>query len=230
MGVLQEASGTAMSYASTTVPILWVLLSSASVAGSQLWRDASLVIRPPFAWGKDRLSNYFHKAHGNRFYLFDQFPSLFSMLQDVDRFFLLLREKKGNVNDVLKTGLAVRSHAAWRAAAESACSGQMVAVCAVLRLGLEYALCAHKVAVDKTSEHIFLNRHESPEDNKASRGIFAASKLIDDVSATDKELCDRLKFTYNILIDFGAHPNERSFSAGAILLPREARKSIKLII
>jgi hypothetical protein len=100
----------------------------------------------------------------------------------------------------------------WLAAVRTAASGHAAAVFPLLRTSLESACYAFLMKDDPRLASVWLERHSAPEKMKLCRKEFTSA--VKDVAAGIE--CDQpggggwILEAYDLLIDFGAHPNVKS--------------------
>jgi hypothetical protein len=183
---------------------------------------------PPPGWGLNSLSSFFDVAQDNRFATFVLLNSEYRDLAELDRLFVKFLSGLTFQNNLVDVGLAHHAHGSYRAAAASACAGHLFGVCPLLRLGLEYALYAHETKRNAASRVDFLRRHDTDDHRRASRKTFGADRIIKSVQIQEEGETLSLAKIYELLIDFGAHPNERAFSAGGRLSTVDGAKEYQI--
>jgi hypothetical protein len=100
----------------------------------------------------------------------------------------------------------------WLAAVRTAASGHAAAVFPLLRTSLESACYAFLIKDEPDLASVWLERHASPEKMKLCRKRFT-SAVKDVAAAIEREQPDGgawILEAYDLLIDFGAHPNVKS--------------------
>jgi hypothetical protein len=163
----------------------------------------------PSGWGEDALSLSFDRARANQMRAFAQFSGEFDQLVGIDRLFERLIEALDNSDPVVGV-LIIRTHSAFRCAAELATSTQVPESYACLRLALENALYAFYLSSNMESQEVWLRRHDDDASLKAVRREFQIGALCAALATADRDEEAIFRRLYDRAIDYGAHPNERA--------------------
>lgn len=173
----------------------------------------------PAGWGDDKLSDYLQRAHNNTLAGFANLGATYDRLRDIDStFHVLLEEGLDNLQEpgeVEASLFCFRSHAAFRAAARLALAGQVFESYAVDRTALECALYGLFVSNDPNLFEIWRNRHLNAEARRTARRMFRIIAVLEHLEQVNPGLGAKTKVIYNLLIDFGGHPNPAGLLASA---------------
>jgi hypothetical protein len=164
----------------------------------------------PPGWGTDELSKFWDAARQNQFGTFVQKQSLYKRLSDIDALFVKVSKDWLNPPDEIAAMLFLRCHASFRTATGLAAAGQAAESYVINRAVLEYAAYALHLHREAALRMIWLNRHQSTADMKASREALTHAKVLATVTAVNQHAAKRFEDLYQHAIDFGGHPNERS--------------------
>lgn len=130
---------------------------------------------------------------------------LLKLLDKVDDKFRALMNPCADDNPLCRI-MVMNAHAYFLAAVRIALTGQAPPVFTTLRGSLECAFYALIVQEIPGSDLIWINRYA---DKKACRTTFVPSKAIR-LLDFDRNLASLAQESYDLLIDFGAHPNLRT--------------------
>lgn len=117
------------------------------------------------------------------------------------------------VENIVPLMMFFRSHSAFRSAAALGFGGALVEGMAVLRLSLEFAGYAALIADDPTLARPWFDRDTEPKAKKRVRDEFQGGKIIAAFTKLDPQVSAAYSELYERLIQFGAHPNEKSITA-----------------
>lgn len=184
--------------------------------------------RPP-GWGRDKLSAYLEDANGNRFATFFNKRQEYALLSEIDDCFTRIGENLINPKGLIEALLLLRSHSAFRTACGCAMAGQATDTYPLIRTTLEYAGYALFVQGDHKAQELWLRRHEGAGALAAVRKHFQSGSIVREIKKKDKELGHIYEGLYNVTIDFGAHPNERSVTGSLAILKGEEKTTFQQI-
>jgi hypothetical protein len=171
---------------------------------------------PP--WDNDPLSTFFRDAAYNERASSLNFVPIFALLQRIDG---AVRDMEGavekdNVQElerVVPRLLAVRTHGSFLAGMRLAMSGQLSESCAVLRGCIELCWYALHIAKDPKAPdraNIWLNRGDDVQSKRKCQNEFRVSNMRSTHELIDRATAKQLREFYEVTIDFGGHPNEKS--------------------
>jgi hypothetical protein len=183
----------------------------------------------PPGWGTDELAKFWNAARQNQFGTFVQKKPAYKRLSDIDALFVRVSKDWLNPPDEIAAMLFVRCHSAFRTAASLAAAGQAAETYVMNRVVLEYAAYALHLHRDAALRFIWLNRHQSAADMKASRDALTHAKVLATVTAVNRHAAKRFENLYQHAIDFGGHPNERSVT-GNMKMVEEADRRVMLAV
>jgi hypothetical protein len=129
--------------------------------------------------------------------------------------------KSPTVASIVPLMMFFRSHSAFRAAAALGMGGAVVEGLAGLRQCLEFASCASLVNDDKALAQIWCDRDQNGESEKKVRRAFTHGAVQSAIRKSDARLAEIYDDLYDRVIQFGAHPNEKSVS-GSLKLDEKA--------
>lgn len=175
----------------------------------------------PPGWGEDELTAYFDGARQNAYASFHNLKAKYGVIAAVDRGFLMLLEGFTDPENPDVAALAYRAHAAFRAAAQLALSGQLPESYAIMRGCLEHTLYAHYMDAMPDALAIWRARDEGEAERKTCQREFNGRHLFDALAERDAGLRERAKALYERAIDLGAHPNEPAVSASVSVTEAE---------
>jgi hypothetical protein len=165
---------------------------------------------PPPGWGDDELTAFFDMAHHNRFATFFQRKEAFARLVRIDRCFLTIAKDWLNPQSVVGALLFLRTHAYFRAACEHATAAQLAESFVIGRAALEAAAYGLHISRNPTLAEVWLRRHDDLDHEKAAKAEFVVHKVQESIRKVDRDAAAVFSKLYQLSIDHGAHPNERS--------------------
>jgi hypothetical protein len=174
-------------------------------------KDSAMI--PP-GWGKDELTQYFDAARDNMFASFVNLRDRYNQILQVDRIWKKGTDYMDNIKEPVESFLFFRAHSCFRTATRISMSGQISEVTSVLRTCLEYALFALRMNRKPELQEVWLKRQETEENRRLVRKEFGISNLfktLEDAHAYTHKEASRI---YDLLIDYGAHPNPMGMAAG----------------
>lgn len=177
----------------------------------------------PPGWGNDELTKFWDAARRNQFGTFVNKP-IYKRMSDIDALFVRMSAGWLNPPDEIAAMLFLRCHSAFRAAAGLAAAGQVAECYPLNRAVLEYAAYALHLHRDAALRTVWLNRHQSAADLKASRDAMTHGKVVAAVAAVNKHAAERFENLYQQTIDFGGHPNERSVTGNMDMIEEADRR------
>jgi hypothetical protein len=152
-----------------------------------------------------------------------EYPKFVEFVDKIDGLFkkVLTAEWQG---DPLGTILLLNSHASFLAAVRIALSGQCPPTHMVLRGALESALYSLIASESDENRDIWLNRDK---DKDRCRRLYTAKNALRRLQH-DPNLLRVIDEAYDLLIDFGAHPNRRSILDHIRIEDREKHYAVSL--
>ncbi len=190
----------------------------------------------PAGWGYDRITHFIETSRQIEFATFDRNRADFKRLLEINERFwtgrrnlalhladIIQNNHKGKSFDsicfeeaeLLELFFFLRAHASFLGAVRLCLSAQAPESFALLRCCLENAQYCFYVSTDPILKQIWLNRHASKEAFKLVRNKFSNSKIEAALKQRDSGLGQTVCDLYNVTIDFGAHPNVKTFMANA---------------
>lgn len=186
-------------------------------AGKPVKHMSTTPYRPPEGWGGDSLSEYFEQAYRNRHATFARKRDWHAKLAAIDAAFVAIgtewKERNGHAGHLLAAMLFVRSHGAFRTAAEHALAGQIAETYPEVRAGLEYAAYGLHIAQNAPLAETWMRRHDDEATLRAVRNEFTVANVRASIAKLDAKAAGVFEKLYQRAIDFGAHPNERAMTA-----------------
>jgi hypothetical protein len=117
------------------------------------------------------------------------------------------------VETIVPLMMFFRSHSAFRAAAALGFGGALVEGMTVLRLSLEFAGYAALIADDPTLALPWFDRDTDAAAKKRVRDEFHGGRIKAALTRLDPQISAAYSELYERLIQFGAHPNEKSVTS-----------------
>ncbi|MBS0354236.1 MAG: hypothetical protein JSR83_10100 [Proteobacteria bacterium] len=143
-------------------------------------------------------------------------------LREIDQVFIDWIGEAGKVKPTSAAVLVLNAHASFRAALFLALSGQLMAVFMTLRGALESALYANAIAVKPELGDVWLHRDCDDESRIRCRSEFTATKMFSYLAEEQgAQFSDLVKKGYDLIIDFGAHPNSRTIVSSTGIKERD---------
>jgi hypothetical protein len=148
------------------------------------------------------------------------YPAILGLLQSIHTAFEAAEAavEKDSRERVVPRFLFVRSHSAYLAACRLAMSGQLVEAHAVLRVGIEHTWYGLHIARDPAPYarmEIWLRRNEGPDALARCKNEFTVANVRATHEQVDAGAAADVKALYELLIDYGAHPNQLGVLAAA---------------
>jgi hypothetical protein len=181
-------------------------------------------VAPP-EWGDDSFSGYFKMAEYNDRASAANYPAVFELLRRTNAALEAaegLVKRDGRPVLLIPRFLQVRVRSAFLAACRLALSGQLVEAHAVLRQAIEQAWYALHIAtepdppaaaVEKSPRmvrwEIWMRRTDDSTAKRRWKDEFTVRNVRTSHERIDPDTAAELHNLYEILIDFGAHPNEQ---------------------
>ncbi len=189
---------------------------------------ASKGATPP-GWGNDELTKFLQAGRDNQNATFFRKREATAKLIAIDAEFVKVSKTWINPPSEILAMLFLRCHSAFRAAAGLAMSGQAVEAYVQNRAMLENAAYAAHIHCNPALAMVWLDRHQSDAAMKASRKAFRHEDVAASVTAANRDAGKRFEDMYQLLIDLGGHPNERSVT-GNMGIIEEADRRVMLAI
>lgn len=185
--------------------------------------------RKPPGWGDDQLAAFLDVASDNVLGTYAQMRPEYATMQTVDAAYVTFMDALLNPQDPIAPLFVLQAHAAFRAAAGLAMSGQSSPAFMVMRGCLESSLYGLYFNRHFETFEVWAHRHDDEEARRRVKNEFTIRRLRDCLGAIDPETNDVVGQLYEKTIDFGAHPNVLAL-AGAFRASRaEGRQQFKVI-
>jgi hypothetical protein len=168
----------------------------------------------PPAWGEDPLSRFFAEAEFNTRAAALNFPPIYELLREVDGIFRRIEEATGHGSDsnlLVSQFLLIRAHSSVLGSIRLSMSGQTTESTAVLRSALEAAWYALHIAKDPNPVdriRLWFNRNDCDADKARCKSEFTIANVRKTLEGLDSVTALSMQQVYELLIDFGAHPNQ----------------------
>jgi len=171
---------------------------------------------PP--WDDDPLSKFFWAAQYNERASSLKFESIYAVLQRVHAAFEVVKEavakdNQADLERLVPRFFAIRSHSAFLAGMRLAMSLQLPESYAVLRTAIEQAWYALHIAKDTnppSRANLWLSRDADKDSKSKCRSEFSIGNVRSTHESFDPVTAKNLHGFYEVAIDFGGHPNEKS--------------------
>ena len=187
--------------------------------------------RPP-GWEQPKLTAYFETLWANTVATFAHKNESHRLCRIDDLMFEIASGWKGKsptAASIVPLMMFFRSHSAFRAAAALGMGGAVVEGMAGLRQCLEFAGYASIVNNDKVLAQIWWDRDQNDESEKKVRRAFTHGAVQSAIRQSDARLAEIYDDLYDRVIQFGAHPNEKSVS-GSLKLDVQKTETVLLQI
>jgi hypothetical protein len=179
---------------------------------------------PPPGWGNDELTKFLQHTHENQHATFFHKHQPTAKLIAIDAEFVKVSKGWLNPSSEVVAMLFLRSHAAFRTACGLAMSGQAVEAFVQCRAMLENAAYAAHIHCKPVLAKVWLDRHQSDADMKASRKAFRHEEIVASLTAANAHAGRRFEDMYQKMIDLGGHPNERSVTGNMQMIEEPDRR------
>jgi hypothetical protein len=181
----------------------------------------------PPGWGDDSLSEFLELSQKNRWATFASGKPVVEKLISIDACFMRSQGHIVPASQLVASMLGVRSHSAFRAACEHAMAGQVAETFTDVRAALEYAGYARLIGERMDIAEIWLRRHDSTADESAMKKAFSAAQVKAEIKRCNRKAAEVYETLYQLSIDYGAHPNERSATASLRIGDRGERQEFQ---
>jgi|SRR5215831_1814998 len=184
---------------------------------------------PPFGWGNDELTRSLDFARHNQWASFHNKRSAVDRLIAIDAQFVTASKDWLNPADEIGAFLLLRCHSSFRCAVGDAMAGRAVETYVLCRSLLEFAGYAVHIHRNPSLGIVWLDRHKDKVSMEKQKNAFSHNKVLGSVKAANVHAAERFEDLYQLTIDFGGHPNERSVT-GNMKMVKEPNKRTMLSI
>lgn len=171
--------------------------------------------RPP-GWAEPKLTGYLESLWENSLAVFHNKREAHRVCR-IDDVMAEISENwkpaSPTVETIVPLMMFFRSHSAFRAAAALGFGGALVEGMTVLRLSLEFAGYAALIADDPTLALPWFDRDTDAAAKKRVRDEFHGGRIKAALTRLDPQISAAYSELYERLIQFGAHPNEKSVTS-----------------
>lgn len=171
--------------------------------------------RPP-GWDQPNLTGHLEILWANSVATFANKQEAHRLCRIDDLLFEVASDWRGSspsVDTIVPLMMFFRAHSAFRSAAALGFGGATVEGLAVLRLCLEYAGYAALIAADPSLSQAWFDRDVDTAGKAAVRKAFTHGAIRAAIEKADPKLSAVYGELYERLIQWGAHPNEKSVTA-----------------
>lgn len=182
----------------------------------------------PTGWEKPKLTEHLEHLWANSIATFANKREAHRLCRIDDLLFEVASDWKGsppNVETIVPVMMFFRAHSAFRAAAALGFGGATVEGLAVLRLCLEYAGYAALIARDPSLAEAWFDRDTDAAGKAVVRKAFTHGAIKAAIEKADPKLSSAYGELYERLIQFGAHPNEKSVTAN-LKIDEESQRTL----
>jgi hypothetical protein len=172
--------------------------------------------QPPPNWGLNPLTAALDEARENQYATFHNKPIVRDVVA-IDRTLWGLLVGHIDPRPMMPMNFLLRAHSSFRAAASCAMSGQVYETTVLQRAALESAAYGLFVGDDNERGARWLNRNTSNSAKERVRTEFGFGNLRRYFESKHPGVAEAFDTIYEMLIDFGAHPNEGGFSINTSL-------------
>jgi hypothetical protein len=171
--------------------------------------------RPP-GWEEPKLTGYLESLWANSIAVFASKAEAHRICRIDDVMAEVSEDWKvasPTVENIVPLMMFFRSHSAFRSATALGFGGALVEGMAVLRLSLEYAGYAALIADDPSLALPWFDRDTDKKAKQRVRDEFQGGKIKAALTKLDQKVAAAYGELYERLIQFGAHPNEKSITS-----------------
>jgi hypothetical protein len=173
-------------------------------------------------FGGEPLSQYLEWAINNISSTHQQNGELYQQFLKIDDAFLTTFRNLAESNDMIFGLMLIRAHSSFRGACMLSMSAQSVDAYMLMRGCLEAALYSLHMEANPGLWEIWLNRYQHKE---KCRSDFSYGKMRKTLKLKSEKHCNIMHTLYERTIDFGAHPNELTLTAG-LRINKDADKGL----
>lgn len=188
---------------------------------------ANLIEAPP-QWGNDDFTIYLDNCLKNKFATLIKKPEV-TRLKEIDSCFRVVFANTLNPKPMYPMQFLLRAHSAFLVASGLAMSGQVFEATAICRLCLEASAYGFYIGADEARFKIWINREKDEQSKQKARTEFTSGKILKHINEIAPNLGRVYDELYQQSIDFGAHPNEKGFSANTKIVESKDRIEISQI-
>lgn len=183
--------------------------------------------KPP-KWQEDSITQFFEAVKEQVYATFVQRSKEFASLVEVDGLFRKAIDCAHNTQHWFPYLFILKAHSAFLSAVQLVMGTQAQEGYMVLRGALENALYGYYIFKHPELAKVYLQRDENDKTKKEMRDKFKNRTIIGLLKGDDKNLGNAVEKLYERVIDFGAHPNEKSLSSS--LKKTDTKDAIKFEI
>ena len=163
-------------------------------------------------WKKDVLSQHIEAAFCNIGTTYLNLKShLDLMIKATEIFENIIEEfSVSDLKEAITKGLFYRSYSCFFGASRMVCSGQLTETWILARACIENMLYSFYFANDASTIDVWINRHKDPQVLKKCKRLFLMTNIWNILKEKSPLTEQSIRKHYDMTIDWGAHPNERS--------------------
>jgi hypothetical protein len=194
-----------------------------NVSGEGIMEPPLKTDRPP-GWDKPELTAHFERLWSNTVATFAQKRESHRLCRIDEVMYEISIDWRGaspTAQSVVPLFMFFRAHSSFRGACALGMGGATVEGFAVLRQAVEFAGYAALMHDEPALANLWWDRDQTPDDLKKVRRAFTHGAIKTAIEKADASLSAAYESLYDRLIQFGAHPNEKSIS-GNLRLERSA--------
>lgn len=186
----------------------------------------------PQGWAKPKLTGYLESLWENSLAVFANKREAHRVCR-IDDVMAEISENwkpvSPTVDTIVPLMMFFRSHSAFRSAAALGFGGALVEGMAVLRLSLEFAGYAALIADDPGLAKPWFDRDTDPTAKKRVRDEFHGGRIKAALAKFDPQVSAAYRELYERLIQFGAHPNEKSVTSNLTIEKGESETKLSQV-
>lgn len=170
--------------------------------------------RPP-GWEQPKMTEYFESLWSNTVATFVRKEDSHRLFRIDDLMFEITSGWSGGsptAQSIVPLLMYFRAHSAFRAGCAIGMGGATVEGMAVLRQCLEFSGYATLIHDDPSLANIWWDRDQTENDEKKVRRVFTHGAVQAAIAKADAAIAKAYDTLYDRVIQFGAHPNEKSIS------------------
>ncbi len=168
--------------------------------------------KPP-GWGNDSVSKYLQIVHGNNHATFNNYKGYYKRLSEINDIYEKAYELKTTLDDTWSRIFFMKARSSFLSGVQLGGAGLMAECFMVLRGAIESALYGLYVFSHKELYEVWLRRHQDKASFDKVKSIFTVRNVFDCLEKKSTKLKVAVKKIYDMSIDYGAHPNEKSVTS-----------------
>lgn len=183
----------------------------------------------PPGWGLNSLTASFDNARDNQYATFHIKPMANVDLTATDKVLRKLVDGQVDPSPLMPMQFFLRCHSCFRAASACAMAGQVYEATVLLRSTLESAAYGLYIGKDDERGVRWLKRMDSKSAKERVREEFGLGNLRRHFEKHHPEVAQPFATLYDVLVDFGGHPNEPGFSISTTIREEKGHRLVDTV-